>query len=157
MPLFINPMPGRFLGTLRAVALLLATLPVSVLAADAFSLTVSPQESTDGVAKLSWNLPDTKVVVIQRSDNPAFQRAVTLYQGEDTGTTITGLADGNYYFRAGSGAMDSGEISWGNSVHLRVEHHPLSRAFLFFGIGVVVFLATLALIIGGSRRAKGDV
>ena len=35
-----------------------------------------------------------------------------------------------------------------------VAHHLFSRAFMFFALGVVVFIATLLMVIRGSKESR---
>jgi len=154
-PSFYSGQTRQLLSFLFAAASLLA-LQAPALAATTFSLTVSPQESTDGVARLTWEAPKNTSIHIQQSRTENFQQAITLYRGNDTGTTITGLKDGTYFFRVGTDTGTKGDIAWEEATQLKVQHHPLTRAFGFFAVGVVVFLATLALIVTGSRRLKGS-
>jgi uncharacterized protein (DUF2141 family) len=150
---FWSTQTRHHLRFLFAAASLLA-IQAPALATTPFSLTVSPQESNDGVARLTWEVSGNQSVHIQQSRTENFREPVMLYQGNDTGTTITGLKDGSYFFRIGTD--NNGDIDWGEPKQLQVAHHSLTRAFGFFAIGVVVFLATLALIVTGSRRQKGS-
>lgn len=47
------------------------------------------------------------------------------------------------------GAQDLGP--WSKTVMLTMDHHPLSRAFMFFGLGLLVFVATVVLILHGAE------
>ena len=157
MPLNNNcPSPGagqtHQLLRLLVVAVSLLAIHVPAQAATLFSLTVSPQASSDGVAHLTWEVPVNKSVRVQQSNKEIFQQPITLYHGNDTGTTITGLKDGTYFFRVGTDLKNNDDINWGEPVQLQVAHHSLTRAFTFFAIGVVVFLATTALIVTGSHK-----
>jgi hypothetical protein len=37
-------------------------------------------------------------------------------------------------------------------VNVTVSHHPIGRAFAYFAVGSVVFVATLLTILGGTRK-----
>ena len=147
-----NQPPRRLLRLLVAVGLLALHIPA--LAATPFSLTVTPQESNDGVARLAWDAPENTAVYIQQSRTEDFQQPATLYRGNDSGTTITGLKDGSYFFRVAADGVSIDAFNWSDPVQLKVAHHTLVRAFTFFAVGVVVFMATLALVVSGSRRSK---
>jgi hypothetical protein len=118
------------------------------------ALEIAPAESSDGTARLSWQVKNDHAVVIEQSRKADFSDAKRLYRGTDSASVITGLGNGEYFFRAQFADARDGS-GWSNPVRLVVEHHPLSRAFLFFFLGVVVFLATVVLIVAGGRRAEG--
>ena len=62
-------------------------------------------------------------------------------------STQTGLMDGTYFYRVRSPGGD-----WSNVIKVVVEHHPLSRAFLFFALGFMLFAALLVTLVIGHRR-----
>jgi hypothetical protein len=127
-------------------------IPAVTLAGVTPHLTVAPMVSSDGKATISWSLPESASVDLQKSHDLAFSNPVTLYQGVDEATVVTGLSNGEYHFRVRV-VQASGQVSpWSEPVTLSVEHHSLVRAFIFFGIGAIVFIATLFLIFLGARR-----
>ena len=120
----------------------------------------SPTLSTDtaiataGYFRLSWSVSEPGKLPrfeLQESANPDFMDPRTIYNGPDAATTFSGRADGDYYFRVRS--LESGQSSaWSSVIQVQVRHHPLTRAWLFFGLGAIVFLATLALILRGAPK-----
>lgn len=92
-------------------------------------------------------------------------RYETLYTGADRATTRTGIPNGRYAYRArafmavrtvqdaDSAAPDTAATAWSPPVVVEVRHHALGKALGFLALGAVIFLATLALILAGSRRA----
>lgn len=123
-----------------------------------FEISLSQTISSDGVAELSWPVVSGQAsVVVQKSQDPDFTQATILYRGSDSASVITGLMDGEYYFRARNEYPDGGFSAWSETVSLAVEHHSLTKATLFFAMGGVVFLATTLLITFGTRRGgEGD-
>jgi len=141
-------LPGQAeLGRARWLCVCLLLLLSLPCAAAELSLQLSPLQSNDGVAHLTWEAPGDALVTLQQSSTPDFRQAKQLYRGNDTGSTITGLPDGTYYFRVGTAAA-----RWSDPVRLEVSHHSLQRAFAFFALGLVVFLGTLGLVVYGARR-----
>lgn len=129
---------------------LLFTLPSLSFAVE---LTSDTHLATAGYYQLKWHNGDDDVrFEIQEADNPAFNNASQLYLGRDRATVVTGRSDGDYYYRARiiDASGDSG--AWSDPVRVEVTHHPLSRAFGFFIVGAIVFLAILIAILAGNRR-----
>lgn len=117
--------------------------------------TLEPAEltSNEGYYQLTWEADEP--VRLVESASAGFESAATLYTGSDTGHVISGKPDGTWYYRLES--ADGGTVLSETST-ITVSHHPLGRAFLFFGIGAVVFFSTLGLILfarpGGDERAQ---
>lgn len=132
-------------------------LPFSVTALERFSITPSSTDSNDGSVNLSWTMPGQASIELQQStlDKPTYEM---IYRGTDTATVITGLPDGNYLYRARLKLENGDFTEWTEPVSVNVMHHSLTRAFLFFSIGALVFLATLLLILFGARAPaiQGD-
>lgn len=82
---------------------------------------------------------------------PDFTDSKTLYQGPDTATLVSGRKNGTYYYRVRSEKPGS---DWSNAVEVKVAHHPLSRAFMFFSLGALVFVATLTMVVRGNLAHK---
>jgi hypothetical protein len=109
-------------------------------------LIASPTPSRDGVFQLTW--PDRGTVILEEAHRPDFSDAQPIYEGTDTATTLSGKADGDYYYRV---RATLGDASRADEVRVEVRHHPLSRAFAFFSLGAAVFIATVILIAYGGR------
>lgn len=85
------------------------------------------------------------------SSEPQFIRPYVIYKGPDLGSHISGKANGDYYYRV-IAFKEDGDVVISNTVKVTVQHHTLTRALIFFGIGAVVFIATLVVIVIGNRR-----
>jgi len=146
-------MTARFyrMHTIRfwlSIGLLLA-LPAMQAAAQPV-LSASPPDSSDGVSVISWQAPAAdQHIILQRATHADFSDARQIYRGSDTASTVTGMTDGTWYFRA---RLDDG--AWSEPLAVKVQHHPLGRAFGFFSVGAIVFIGTVWLIVGGSRRQR---
>lgn len=89
--------------------------------------------------------------ILQEAASPEFSNASILYQGPDTATLVSGKADGTYYYRIRNTTTPA---EWSNITKVTVTHHPLSRAFMFFILGALVFVATLVMVIRGNRTYR---
>jgi hypothetical protein len=110
--------------------------------------------ATAGYYQLSWSGTDAPAYELQEASRGDFTMATTLYQGPDRATVLTGRPDGEFHYRL-RGLHDTGPGPWSEPLQIQVRHHPLSRALLFFAMGALVFLATLAAILAGNCR-QGD-
>lgn len=133
---------------------------VCFLTASSLVWSAPPQLSSDtdvataGYYRLEWDAQDAADYVLEESQQASFDSVKVLYEGPDTARIVSGRSDGDYYYRVRDVNNQNEESAWSEVVHVQVEHHPLSRAFLFFGIGAFVFVATLTAIIIGNRRAS---
>ncbi len=107
--------------------------------------------ATAGYYVLRWSAATTDVEVAEFASSDVGDPD-TIYQGPDRATLISGQPDGTRIYRVRE-IGTAGPSAWSEPVSVTVAHHPLSRALTFFGIGAVVFLATLTLIVRGARRA----
>ena len=157
---YLSPLRESLAGLLLIMGLLAAavtsaqSLPAPVLEWD------MGDAATGGYYRLSWRMPEgvlaedaRPVYELQLAETRAFDHPRLVYEGGDTARVISGQPDGVAYFRV---RVRLGERTspWSEVLAAKVEHHPLGRAFLFFGVGAVVFVTTLVFIIGASRRAK---
>lgn len=143
----------------RLPALLLLftlSLPVAVYAEAQFTMTATPTLSNDGRVVVSWESPSVGQVHLQQGLDRRFNAPSTLYRGNDSASVITGLVDGDYYYRGRLERPDGTFSDWSPMVTVTVSHHSLPRAFSFFLLGLIVFVATLLLIISGARRHGTD-
>lgn len=105
--------------------------------------------ATAGYFQIYWNADEA--VRLYESTTPGFEAPRIVYEGNDSGYTASGRRDGEIFFRLESAA--TGEML-GQPVRVEVAHHPLGRAFAFFLVGAIVFVATLLLIVTGSTSAN---
>jgi hypothetical protein len=137
---------------LAGILLLAVQSPGLVQAGDtAPRLSSDTETATAGFYRLSWETGKPGRVELQQADSPAFTHATLRYRGPDRASVISGMPDGKWYYRVRT-LDDQDTGPWGKTVELTVAHHPLSRAFMFFALGVAVFLATVALVLRGKER-----
>jgi len=143
-------LPGYGLAGRAIIALIfLASAPGALLAAP--HIETDTAVATAGYYVLRWSAATTDVEVAEFA-NPGGGDPSIIYRGPDRATLISGKPNGTRIYRVRE--VGAGEPSaWSEPVSVTVAHHPLSRALTFFGIGAVVFLATLTLIVRGARRS----
>jgi len=139
---------------------------VSGSASAAVVLQPANSTATAGYYQLRWHTGSTTVETGDKATNkfelvesrdPEFTRIVTIYRGADTATVISGKPDGTYYYRVRLAYTKTGATAnWSNSASITVKHHPLSRAFMFFALGALVFLSTLVVIVRGNLAAGSN-
>ncbi len=101
---------------------------------------------------LSWTGPDG--AVFRLVERPGADDAVTtLYEGPQRGSTVTGRTGGEYGYQVAL-VEDGVERAWSEPCSVLVVPYPLSLAFVFFGFGLVVTLATVVLIVRGHRAHR---
>lgn len=124
--------------------MILSSFVVGFGAATADDLVIADDGRTAGYATLAWPGVPGKSFVLEENDAGVWR---VIYQGPDRATTLSGRPDGRYEFRLkADGQFVTTPLS------LTIEHHPLSRAWMFFGIGAVMFVLLLAVLIRGSRK-----
>ncbi len=114
------------------------------------------QETTTGYSLLKWKLHENatemqKQFVLQQSNSPQFNNAKTIYKGPDMASFVSGLPNGDYFYRVGIN-KDGGVTNWSKGLHLEVKHHSRNLAMLLFFLGTIIFISTVAVIIVGNRK-----
>ena len=130
-----------------AVAFLLSMAPELFAAPE---LQTDAEMATAGYFRLSWQSNMAADFILEEAKDPTFSQATTLYRGPDTATLISGRSNGTYYYRIRN-VQDDAHSDWSNVTKVEVSHHPLSRAFMFFTLGAIVFIATLVVVVLGSK------
>lgn len=141
-------MPDTGTGSFRNHRILLAaflatgmavTVPVPAITA---TLEPAEYESNEGYFQLRWDAGEPVRLVEATSRD--FVETRILYTGRDSAHVVSGKPDGTWYYRLET--ADGARVLSEPAV-ITVRHHSLIRAFSFFTIGAVVFLATLGLIL----------
>lgn len=142
---------------LLAAFLSLALAAAATASANAPALHSDTAVSAAGYYQLKWSAPNggTPVFELQEAPSARFNHIHPVYKGTDEASLLSGRRNGVYYYRVRIDAP-SGAGPWSAPVKVTVEHQPLARAFLFFGIGAVVFLATLGLVVVGNLRGQKE-
>lgn len=108
-----------------------------------------------GYFKLEWKTSTSEKEILfelQQSFTPSFSNPTIIYQGNQSASFISGMPDGEYFYRIRQ--IHAGDKSpWSKSTVVKVKHHSLSLAWLLFGLGGLVFMATAILVIHGSIKS----
>jgi len=130
------------------VVALLALLAATPATPTAATIEADTELATAGYYQLRWTAATADVQVeVSEPDSDDWR---IIYSGPDRARVVSGQTDGTRVYRVrGIGATEPS--AWSAPVRVTVVHHSLQRALLFFGVGAVVFLATLALIVRGAR------
>ncbi|MDX1706421.1 hypothetical protein [Pseudidiomarina sp.] len=97
----------------------------------------------EGYFILSLDNPPTGDVTIQQSADTDFSSVTAEFNwfGDFSATTLSGFADGTYYFR-----LNTPE-GFSNVIQVEVLHYPLWQAFSLFFAGLLLFLILVLLIV----------
>lgn len=109
-------------------------------------LEVDTPIAREGYFVLTWESGDRSALMLQRSTSERFDDASAVPVVSSGSLTVTGLRDGEYRFRVG----DDG--NWSEVQRVRVEHHSLSTALLWFAVGALLFAVLAAVILSGNAR-----
>lgn len=144
----------------RIMVLLLLSLIAECVSAEPELpvLTTDTSLATAGYYQLSWQpglaVASNKILrfELQQSSDSGFHRVRTIYRGPDRASVISGQANGDYYYRVR--ILYSGRAigHWSKQLLVRVRHHSLQKAWLFFIAGATVFCMILFFIVLSSRR-----
>lgn len=105
-------------------------------------------ESDSGVVNLEWAGADEATEVefeLEKSNDSDFSDAQLIYKGRDQSTHLTGLREGEYFFRV----RESGESRWSEPLRVKVQFISRDKLFALLGVGFVVCIFTAAAIFQG--------
>jgi hypothetical protein len=114
-----------------------------------------PVATSEGHATLSWAARESggpaRTFELQYSDRSDFDTARTWYRGPDRASFVSGLPEGETWFRVR--ALED-ELAGPFSEPIAVEVRYASDAVVarLMALGAVVFLATVATVVIGHRR-----
>ena len=103
--------------------------------------------SDTGYLSLEWTNPNNAILFLEQSDTLEFANPRLLYEGQETTLFVSGLRNGDHYFRLTQTGSGSSSIA---SVY--VQHQPLGRALLLAFLGAITTLATIGVIFWGARQ-----
>lgn len=146
---FIRSLQARALHWQHFVWLMLLATTTPSWAAENTTLTASTNLSNEGYFVLNWQTPSPEATLrLEQDSNSGFTNPVIREIAGEGAATITGLTDGNYFFRL----VDDGNVL-SNTVEVSVAHHSLGRAFGFFLLGLTLFTILVATILRGNKQA----
>jgi hypothetical protein len=117
---------------------------------------LAAQPLTAGHFSLAWVSDlDGGFFRVESSPSEDFAGAVVYYEGPQRQAYISGLEEGEHYFRiAAKTEKDADWSDWSDSASLTVSHHDLGVAFVFAGIGAVLFGCIVAFVIIAPRKVE---
>jgi hypothetical protein len=118
-------------------------------------LNVDSQVATSGYYRLNWDWRtespgNFSQFELDESKDDDFTDKVVFYRGPDLATVVSGKSNGTLYYRIVALDAQDNILATSNPVKVQIQHHSLSRALLFFGLGAVVFLFTLVVVLRGQ-------
>lgn len=113
-------------------------------------LSLKNNGGTAGFITLSWSGQTDSIFTLQSFKQGGW---VTLYEGRDTATTLTGLSNGVYLYR-----VKEQNGAWSQPLKVIIQHHPLWKAFAFFTLGLVLIIILCGLLFSRSslKKVKGE-
>ena len=120
----------------------------------------SPVAANEGHLRLSWRVdgdateadhPDL-TFQLQRATDADFTNAPRWDVGPDRASYVSGLRDGDNYFRVRAITAAGEAGPWSESLWVQVAYPDRSQVLLLMAVGVVLLLATGMLILAGHRR-----
>lgn len=134
-----------------------ARLPVPT-----FDITLD-HNTRSGTVHLFWSVDTLRSLpgginfeLVQAADS-MFADGRVRYVGPDMATYISGLKDGEYYFRVRTVNADRSDASeWSGTVVVSVEHHSLTLALSLAGLGGLVFLLTVVVVVWGTKASERE-
>jgi hypothetical protein len=115
--------------------------------------------SSSGSIKISWHLPDSILsdtnynFELQQSTVANFDSSIIRYSGPDLASYISGLKNNTYHYRVRFVSKNDTSV-WSQPIVVSVEHHSLQLAFTLFGLGAIVFIATVFVVVRGARKSS---
>jgi len=98
--------------------------------------------SSTGAYRLEWSGPPDAVFTLEQDGR-------VLYSGSDQATTVSGQPRGRYSYRlTATGAPTSASCT------VEVQPPSMALALSLFAVGLVVFVATLLLVVRGHRAHR---
>ncbi len=114
------------------------------------------KETRAGHVSLTWTAGEGDwVYELQSAPGAAFHDPLPRYTGADEVSFISGLEDGEHFFRVRARAASSDAWGpWSDPVVVPVRHHSLTVAWWFFGAGFVLVGLTVAFILSNTRSSE---
>ena len=116
---------------------------------------------SSGSFPLKWTSPGSFLpdrFILQQGTERDFSSAQTIYSGPDRGTYISGLPDGEFYFRVRAVTAEGSTkpAHWSSTIHRTVKHPSLVFALSLMSVGATVFLSTIVMIALGVRKTREE-
>lgn len=118
----------------------------------------SPIQTEQGYAQLNWGdeeLDSASITYeLQQSRTEDFAEPRTLYRGQDMASFVSGLPSGETWYRVRVLEGETPAGPWSPKLVVVVEYQSTAFVVTWLIIGLVVFVATVAAVVGGHARMK---
>jgi len=113
----------------------------------------------DGHVKLVWRVPAADDgplwrYEVQVDSSAQFSQPTQLYRGPDLATFVSGLPNGEYYYRIRVVGPQVDQPGRWDQAYVHVEHHSLNLALTIASIGSIVFILTVIVVLRGAYRSE---
>lgn len=108
---------------------------------------MNTDRATAGYFVLSWDNPGDHEAVLEESADTEFTSPDRWSLSGVSAFTRTGLENGSYYYR-----IKGTDGRWSETLEVVVDHHPLPRAFMFFSLGLVLFMVLVVSLYIGHKK-----
>lgn len=114
--------------------------PKQPVRAGHFLLQWKPVDAVSGADGLHY--------VVEQALSDRFNEPREIYRGPDRSTFISGLPNGNFFYR-----VKSTDGNWSEPLEVTVDHYSVTLALCLFAIGLLSFGAIVGVIWHGNRQA----
>ncbi len=119
----------------------------------------SPVVSTDGTLSLRWTDAGAQSNYrLERSRDAQFSDSLTIYEGADLGTFVSGMTAGVWHYRLSALDAESGEPVPGTKpvlTEVRVEFVSARQVVWLMSAGAVTLVCIVGSVLTGYRRYRG--
>lgn len=134
-----------------------AAEPQAVFDKSLFDSVEAPHcESDQGHISLIWTAGEVEEHLwyqLQCSEEESFGNAEVRFEGYDHRSFLSGLPDGDFYFRVRARrGEDQPWGPWSPAIHLRCTHHSMGQAWTLFSVGCLLFVGIVAFVAVYSGR-----
>jgi hypothetical protein len=103
-----------------------------------------------GAFKIAWEAPEG---IVTRLTETSADGVVTIYEGPDRATTITGRREGDYHYQVAQ-VRDGLALEPSEGCRVLVRPYSMTVAFGFFAAGLIVTALTVVLVVAGHRAHR---
>jgi hypothetical protein len=137
----------------------LARAQDSLMSHDTLRFTVpSTRVAPSGSFAIRWSsgqLAAFDQFELQQGRNRDFSEARLIYSGPDRASYLSGLPNGDFYYRVrGVDTRLNRKSRWASPIHRIVRHPSLEFAVSMLSVGGLVFLSTIGIVVSGARKPE---
>jgi len=122
-------------------------------------INASPTKVDAGYVEIKWEADkviteqeDDVEFVVEQSESEQFLTIKTIYNGPDKSTFISGLPNGEYFYRVRLG--NESPSTWSDPLVVRVKHYSHRFALSLFGLGFISFAGIVGVIWYGNKTQE---